>query len=180
MGAARIEGGVPQGWAHDQTGARAAAVSAVSLTGDIARAGFITRADMIAALATARYGPTLARLSAEQLAAMTGALGPEGVTAASVVFAELPLTARVVRVDSTRARVAVWSVLVVAVPDRGAPRQAWRTVTVDLVWEREDWRVDGWDAEAGPTPLLDTHGPIATAEELANAASWPTIARGGR
>ena len=56
--------GVPVGWSRDATGARAAAVSAVSLTGELARAGFITRSDMIRVLASRRYGPTLADLSA--------------------------------------------------------------------------------------------------------------------
>ena len=59
--------GVPVGWSRDATGARAAAVSAVSLTGELARAGFITRSDMIRVLASRRYGPTLADLSAAQL-----------------------------------------------------------------------------------------------------------------
>src|SRR4051812_39462835 len=49
------EHGVPGGWSHDPAGAVDAAVSAVRLTGSIARAGFITRSDMIAVLASERY-----------------------------------------------------------------------------------------------------------------------------
>jgi hypothetical protein len=70
--------------------------------------------------------------------------------------------------------VEVWSVLVVAVLERGAPRQVWRTVTVDLAWERGDWRVDGWTARAGPTPALATEAPIGAVDELVEVAGWPT------
>lgn len=178
-GPARITGGVPQGWSRDAVGARAAALSAVSLTGEVARAGFITRDDMIRSLASRRFGPTLAAESAGQLQEMTGELGAVGVTAGSVTFRELPLTARVVRADTRSAVVEVWSVLVVGVPDVGAPRQAWRTVTVELVWEDGDWRIDGWTARDGPTPAMDAHLSVASVAQVAEVAAWPSTIGGG-
>lgn len=168
------QNGVPQGWLHDGAGARGAAISAVRLTGEIARAGFITRTDMIETLATTRYGSALAEQSAAQLDEMAGDLAETGVAPAEVLFTELPLTAEVTAVDDSRAQVEVWSVLVVAVPERGAPRQVWRTVTVDLAWERGDWRIDGWTARAGPTPALATEAPIGAVDELVEVAGWPT------
>ncbi|MGH9228923.1 MAG: hypothetical protein ACRD07_09375 [Acidimicrobiales bacterium] len=178
-GPGTVVDGVPQGWSHNPAGARGAAISAVRLTGDIARAGFISRTDMIQALATGRYGPALAADSAAQLDEMTGELDDAGVTRGSVVFSELPLTAHVVTADDSRCRVEVWSVLVIAVPGRGAPRQAWRTVTVDLAWEDHDWRIDGWAALPGPTPALATEAPIASVDELVDVAGWPAAAGGG-
>ena len=165
--------GVAQGWSRDDRGARAAAVSAVALTGDIARAGFVTRADMIGALASARFTPILVRASATQLADLVGDLPARGVPAGAVLFRELPLTARVVSADADTARVLVWAVLVVGVPDGGAPRQLWRTVTVDLVWEAADWRIDRWTAAPGPTPALATNAPIATVADFAEVTAWP-------
>jgi hypothetical protein len=179
LGPRTVVNGVPEGWSHDAAGARAAAISAVRLTGHIAGAGFITRADMIEALATTRYGPTLAADSAAQLDEMTGELGDAGATPATLVFSELPLTARVVTAGDTRCRVDVWSVLVVAVPEVGAPRQAWRTVTVDLAWEKGDWRIDGWTARSGPTPALATNAAIASLDELVEVAGWPPAVGGG-
>ena len=85
--------GVPVGWSRDATGARAAAVSAVSLTGELARAGFITRSDMIRVLASRRYGPTLSDLSAAQLDAFIDELAGEGLTPSQLLLQELPLTA---------------------------------------------------------------------------------------
>lgn len=154
-------------------------MSAIALTGEIARSGFITRADMIAVLASNRFAPTLAADSSSQLHELLGDVTDEGVPVATVLFRELPLTVDVVRVDASSAQVAVWAVLVVGVPDHGAPRQLWRTVTVDLVWERGDWRVDGWAATAGPTPALATSAPIATVEDLIQTTSWTSAGGGG-
>ncbi len=106
-------------------------------------------------------------------------LGPAGVSMDTVVFAELPLTARIDHADSTTARVSVWSVTVLGVIGRGAPRQIWRTVTVDLVWETGDWRIDRWTATSGPTPILDAHATPATTSEIATVSGWPTVAGTG-
>lgn len=170
--------GVPAGWSHDPAGAVDAAVSAVRLTGPIARAGFITRGDMIAALATEAYGPLLTAESAAQLDEMTRELGAAGITVQSVQLHELALTARVVRADDSTATVEVWAVTVIVVPDVAAPRQVWRTVTVALAWERGDWRVDGWSTRSGPTPALAVNAPVATADEILAVTAWP--AAGGR
>jgi hypothetical protein len=64
-------------------------------------------------------------------------------------------------------------VLVVASPDAGVPRQAWRTVVVDLAWEQDDWKVDGWSAAPGPTPALAAATAISTGGEVADVADWP-------
>lgn len=167
--------GVPVGWSHDEAGVLAAAVSAVRLTGEIARAGFITRTDMIETLASARYGPTLAAESAAQLGEMSGELGAAGVAAQSVTFSELPLSARVVHADRASAEVEVWTVCVITVADVAAPRQVWRTVTVELVWEDADWRVDGWSTVSGPTPALAVSAPVAATAEVLEVLSWSRL-----
>ncbi|MGE0136880.1 MAG: hypothetical protein AB7L17_10655 [Ilumatobacteraceae bacterium] len=167
--------GVPGGWSHDEAGALAAAVSAVSLTGEIARAGFITRTDMIETLASGRFGPTLAAESAAQLGEMSGELGAAGVAAQSVTFSELPLTASVVHADRASAEVEVWTVCVITVADVAAPRQVWRTVTVELVWEDADWRVDGWSTVSGPTPALAVSAPVAATDEVLQVLSWSRL-----
>ncbi len=74
--------------------------------------------------------------------------------------------------------VEVWSVLVIGVPGHGAPRQVWRTVTVRLVWERDDWKIDGWDAAAGPTPALAESSVVSTVDDVAEVLGWPEA--GGR
>lgn len=178
VGPAEVVDGVPHGWRHDAEGARAAALAAVSLTGQIATAGFITRSDIIDSIATARYGPALASLSSSQLADLAVELGDVGVSPSELVWSEMPLTARVVSVDEERAVVEVWAVLVVGVPGVGAPRQAWRTVTVEVAWERGDWRIDGWDTRPGPTPVLAANSVVSSVEDIADVVSWPTASGG--
>lgn len=176
VGPAEVVDGIPHGWRHDAGGARAAALAAVALTGEIATAGFITRADIIDSIATSRYGPALASRSSGQLAEMSVELGGVGVSPGELVWSEIPLTARVVSVDEHRAVVEVWAVLVVGVPGIGAPRQAWRTVTVDAAWERDDWRIDGWDTQPGPTPALAATSVVSSVTDIAEVVSWPTAA----
>ena len=74
--------------------------------------------------------------------------------------------------DAERAIVDVWSVLVVGVAGMGAPRQLWRTVTVDLVWERDDWRIDGWATVPGPTPALAPIAAVSGVAAVAVVLSW--------
>lgn len=178
MGPTEVVAGVPHGWRHDAEGARAAAMAAVSLTGEIARAGFITRSDIIDSIATSGYGPKLASLSSGQLAELSAELGDAGVSPSQLVWSEMPLTARTVTVDDHRAVIEVWSVLVVGVPGVGAPRQAWRTVTVEVAWERGDWRIDGWDTRPGPTPALAANSIVSSVEDVAEVTSWPTAGGG--
>lgn len=173
VGPTRSVYGVPVGWARSTDGARAAAVSAVALTGEVATAGFITRGDMIGALASNRFAPGLAETTERQLAELGEALGETDFLPPSVSWSEIPLTARVVRADRWDARVEVWSVLVVAGPDVGVPRQAWRTVTLDLVWEQDDWKVDGWATKTGPTPALAAGAAVSEGGDVSRVAEWP-------
>jgi hypothetical protein len=165
--------GVPQGWRHDSEGARAAAVSAVGLTGEIARAGFITRGDMIEQFASRHFAHELTKTTDQQLAKLSEALGEESIVPPQITWTEVPLSAQVDEADDETARVEVWSVVVVATPDVGVPRQAWRTVTVELVWENDDWKVHGWSVEAGPTPALAPAAAISSAGEVVAVAEWP-------
>jgi hypothetical protein len=94
----------------------------------------------------------------------------------AITWAEIPLTARVVEDLGTTVRVEVWSVLVVAHPEVGVPRQAWRTVSLDMTWEAGDWKVDGWDATPGPTPALAAATAVSTGGQVVDVAEWPAAA----
>jgi hypothetical protein len=172
--------GVPQGWRHDRGGARAAAIGYVALTGDIARAGFITRHDMVTQLATGSYGSTLADLTNRQINDLLFQLGQTQADPTALIWLETPLTARLVSVDAARARVDVWSVFVLGAPNAGPPRQAWRTVTVDLAWEDSDWKVAAWTARSGPTPALAPEADVSSVAQLAGPAGWPAVTTLGR
>lgn len=179
IGPTRTTRGVPGGWRHDRAGAKAAAASAVHLTGAIAKAGFITRSDMIHQLTTERFGPALARTSANQLDQLMSEAGSESITPGQLLWDEIPLTATVTRSTATTASVRVWSVAVVGAPGVGVPRQAWRIVTVTLAWEGGDWRVDGWTARPGPAPTLADSTVTASFDALREVTGWPLAVEEG-
>lgn len=178
--ASTIVSDVAHGWPHSPAGAEQAALAAVRLTGRIAKAGFISRADLIRSIASDSFGPKLASASGSQLAEMTTELGAAKVAPADLVWAELPLTSRVTAATEGVATVDVWSVLIVGVPGKGAPRQVWRTVTVTLVWERDDWRIDNWTTVPGPTPALAPTAAISDISTIAKQLDWAPAAVGER
>lgn len=178
IGPTRTVRGVPQGWRHDPTGARAAAIADVALTGDIAHAGPLARRDMVIQLASNRYGPTLVDTTDHQISELLDALGQADIDPTRLVWLESPLTARIQPVaTSTTVRVEVWSLLVAGAPDTGAPRQAWRTVTITLVWEDHDWKIDSWSVRPGPTPALAPETAISALAHLSGPARWPAALR---
>jgi hypothetical protein len=115
----------------------------------------------------------LALTTEQQLAQLDEALGGQEFLPPMMTWAEIPLTARLLDADRVKARVEVWSVLVVASPDAGVPRQAWRTVTLGLAWEDGDWKVDSWATEPGPTPALAAATAVSPGDDVARAAGWP-------
>ena len=151
------------------------ALRAIRSTGDIARAGFITRNDLIGSIATARFAPTLKAVAGVQLTQFTTAIGAAGVPAAEVVWEELPLTSHIADRTGGRARVAVWSVLIVGVPGHGAGRQVWRTSMIDLVHDTVGWKVDGWTAVPGPTPSLVATEAISDLPSVATVLGWVPV-----
>jgi hypothetical protein len=84
--------------------------------------------------------------------------------------------------DMGRARVSVWLLFTVGLNEESADGAAERTnavgrfvtVSVDLVWQRGQWRLDAVTQRPGPTPLLD--GAPQTARDFAAAlagfADW--------
>ena len=163
----------------DRAAAEHAAVAAVRMTGKIATAGFISRSDMIGSIASAQFAPTLAARSAAQLADMTAEVGGAGVSPTDLVWDEIPLASHITSADENTATIEVWSVLIVGVPGHGAPRQVWRTVTIGLVWGRSAWRIDKWDAAAGPTPALAATAPISDVASIRTVLAWPPVGGDG-
>ena len=174
VGPTEVVRGVPRGWRHDEAGARAAALAYVALSGEVARAGFITRGDLIGSLATPEFRRELEAETVEQLDGTLEDLLDEGVSPGQLLWSELPLTARVVASDEDTAQVEVWSVVVIGIPTTDSvPRQTWRTVTVELAWIESDWLVSGWSAAPGPTPALGPDAVIDPLDELTTVTSWP-------
>lgn len=152
--------------------ARRAGIEAVAQTGEVLRAGFISRRELIATFATPSYGPTLADETSSAMASMLIELGQRDVDTRSISIVEIPIAATA-EASSSTAIVRVWSVLVVALPAAKLSRQAWRTVTLDMVLVDGRWLVDNWSSSPGPTPPLPPRTFGDDAGLVAGPLAWP-------
>ncbi|HWL43022.1 MAG TPA: hypothetical protein VNQ73_08765 [Ilumatobacter sp.] len=157
-------------------GAVEAAVAAVALTGEVVSAGLISRRELIESFTTPGFGGKLADLTSEQVTAMGLAMAESGRDGAALSVGEFPLRARVVDKTADAVTVQVWSVLVVSSPDEPVGRQAWRTVTLEMVPVDGRWLVDGWESAEGPAPAGTPHGAVASGADVVSVLGWEEVA----
>jgi len=83
-----------------------------------------------------------------------------------IVYRQGVLAHRVQAFDGDTARVSIWHVGVLARVDVAPPQAGWMVSTVDLRWERGEWKVVDEIALPGPAPILNDSVAPATADEL--------------
>ncbi len=71
-----------------------------------------------------------------------------------VILRAVPVGYRIDRFTPEAATVSLWRVGIVGSGATVEPQQSWRTATVSLVWERDDWKVASFRSLPGPTPPL--------------------------
>lgn len=86
-----------------------------------------------------------------------------------IVFRQSAVAWRVEAFDEDRARVSIWSVGVLSRDGVAPPQSGWSTSVVELVWERDSWRVWGETVTPGPTPIADDSDAPATSAQLSVA-----------
>lgn len=159
----QLEHGVPAGFAHTADGAVAAAASFVCtgqaiLDMDPLSAEEAVRQMAAASTADQQVADTLAKLRAAR-AALAGGTG-------ATVYRQAAIAWRVDAFSPDRARVAVWSVGVLARDGVAPPQAGWATSTFDLAWERGDWKIESEVIVPGPAAILDNSAAPATASQL--------------
>ena len=82
------------------------------------------------------------------------ALPTRGPLPVGLVMRSVSLGYRVASYTPDRARIALWTVLVLGNGVRVAPQAAWRSVEVALTWTAGGWRVADLTDTQGPTPAL--------------------------
>lgn len=143
--------GIPVGFAHSEAGARAAAITYATASQrwmyfDDDGVDGAVRA-IASSAASARL---IVEVGDEVRAAREGLSGSAG----RVWWIVRPLATRIESHRRDAARVSVWVVSVLSAADVAMPQSDWRTLTLELVWEEGDWRVDAIRDSAGPTPML--------------------------
>lgn len=161
------EWGVPKGYLGTVAGAQAAAVGWVSSLGDLMAMGPIARSDTLRELLSSRIADeTVAEFKAER-ERFIETFGRDPSTA---LWRESPLAVTVPEASDQRTVVRVWAELLMGTSER--VEVLWRTHTVTLVWERDDWRVDDVSRVEGPTPAASTGAMPSPGSEFAAVEEW--------
>ena len=130
--------------------ARAAAVAAVARTREVFEAGAISRRDVIAEFASARFAPELARRTSQQVVELLFGLREAEGRAVDVTLTSQPVTAQAHALSAERVAVDVWTVSVFVAEGQAAAAEQWSTVHLEMVRESGRWLVDAWDMTLGP------------------------------
>lgn len=142
---------MPAGFSSTIDGARAAAIAYATASQRWMYLDDVGVEAAVSGIATSAAAPRLAAEVVDEVrVAREGLVSSPG----RVWWIVRPLATRVETHRAGSARVAVWVVSVLSAPDVAMPQSDWRTVTLELEWERGDWRVDGIQDSAGPTPML--------------------------
>lgn len=158
--------GIPTGFADTREGALDAAVSDVRQGQRIYDLAPARRPDVLRGMASAAAADAYVAEESQALGQLDAAAarGQGPLTWLVTVAAT-----RVDAYERARARVSLWRVGVVSVAGLQAPLAEWTTVTIELVWERGDWRIWSETQTAGPTPTLHPSESLSNPDQLRTA-----------
>jgi hypothetical protein len=165
-GPARVERGIPQGFAHSEAGAVAAASAFVRTGQALLDMDPLAAADATTKMAAKATASAQARAITDQLAQVRDSLAKGS---GPIAYWQAVLAARTVSYSDATAQVAVWNVGVLARAGIAPPQAGWAISTLTLVWERGDWRLQSESIAPGPAPIPNDSAPPATAEALTAA-----------
>lgn|GEM_PF-1154993 len=161
--------GIPVGYPTTSDGAATAAVNWVASFPTIVRMGPIRLDDTLNTLLSESRAASGSDEVIADYFMLIDELGPDF---ASRIWIESPLQFDVAEATPTTATVAVWSMLVTGDADDGDVEAIWRTHRISLVWERDDWRVDGVAISEGPTPVPNAISLPSSASEFVTVDGW--------
>lgn len=155
--------GMPAGFPRTSDGAVSAAAAFVCTGQAILDMDPLSAEDAIRQMAATG---TADQQVAETLAKLRTARGALAAGTGATVYRQAAVAWHVESFDSDRARIAIWSVGVLARDGVAPPQAGWATSTFDLVWERNDWKIEREVIVPGPAPILDNSSAPATADQL--------------
>ena len=169
------EWGVPTGYLRSKQGAQAAAVGWVGALGPLMLMGPIAERDALRELLTvAAADPTIDGFRAERQR-FKDTFGADPLLG---IWIESPLQVDLVEFAPDRAVVKVWSQLLMGAASNGV-QVLWRTQSVTLRWERDDWRVDSVIRVEGPTPTASPTMLPSAGSDFATLTGWtPAVLAG--
>lgn len=144
---------VPVGFTADEAGAVAAAIAYATAS---QRWLYFSDDEITAAVAAVATPDAADRLTDEVMVEVAFARDELARSSGRVWWLVRPLATRVESHTDTSARVSVWLVTTLSATGVAVPQAEWLTVTVDLAWYDDGWRVDVVRNVSGPTPM---HSP---------------------
>jgi hypothetical protein len=154
----------PAGFARSRDGAREAAIAYTATLSQ--RLLYLEPEAAEAAVRSIAADASVDTITRDVLTALETIREPLAAGTGATWWVVEPLAAKVEAHTTDRARVSVWMVRVLSRPGVVVPQSSWVTETVELVWERGDWRLWSDESTPGPTPVLDGSDVPASAAEL--------------
>ncbi|MFJ6217222.1 hypothetical protein ACIQGZ_28400 [Streptomyces sp. NPDC092296] len=169
--------GIASGFPHSSQGAQSAAANYAVALGSAAMYAADSRHTVIATIATPA---TAAALQSRLDAAFAGGaaakygLDEHGAAPAGLTFVSrtIPVGTRAEVYGDAAARVSVWSNGLIGLAGQGSTQpvaENWFTLTLDLRWVGNDWKVADYRQQSGPAPVNGDQ-QAASADEIKNAA----------
>ena len=145
--------GLPAGFARTRDGARAAGLVYTATVSQ--RVLYFDDEQTAAALESIASNAARDTFVADTVRQLEAARSPLSAGSGTAWWLVRPLASKVDAYTAELARIAVWLVRVLSRPGVVVPQSSWVTETVEVVWERGDWRLWSTVTQPGPTPILD-------------------------
>ena len=156
--------GLPAGFARTRDGALAAGLVYTATVSQ--RVLYFDDEQTAAALESIAANAARDTFVADTVRQLEAARAPLSAGSGTAWWLVRPLAWKVEAYTPDRARIAVWLVRVLARPGVVVPQSSWVTETVEVVWERGDWRLWSTVTQPGPTPILDGSDLAESAAEF--------------
>jgi hypothetical protein len=165
--------GRPSGFAHDRTGAVAAATTYLSSLHGLLEDSASNRQAAVGAMTADGAGAVADELDqAMQLLDGMVDTARSRNPDARVFVRSVPVAYSVNSFSAESASVEVWSVGMLVVEGETLVTEVWSTNRVDLVWQHDDWKLESWHRSVGPTPSIAATEPVAPTELLDAIEGW--------
>jgi len=155
--------------------ARTVALQWVASTGELLKMGPIARSELLREQVASTSAETMTVNLNSDLDKLADGLP---IPSSELRLVETPLTIDI-SIDAATgdARALVWSVVVFGAKDLGAPRMVFRKSELVLVVEAGEWKLAGFTAVEGPTPIATDSLP-ADWDSFAVVAGWQPASGG--
>ncbi|MFE7838202.1 hypothetical protein ACFU53_19745 [Streptomyces sp. NPDC057474] len=169
-------GGIPSGFAHDQQGAESAAAnySVVLVSADILKP--VRRSEIVqqvfAADKSADLEDSLNKVYSKDFLTKVG-LDEDGNASAGSTYVSrtMPVGTTTTSYSDSTATVEVWCTGVFGMASESTTNPVtsdWFTMTLQLRWENDDWKVDSFAQKEGPAPV-NGDNKVSASDEISKA-----------